>query len=333
MGRGYYRSTYCVLLDDADFQKLSPEARLLFWTMKHSPSNNRAGIYVFYHGAIEAQSGLDREAIDRAMDALANPSEGVPKAWIYLDRNVVWLRNQLKFDPTFSFANRNHVAGIKKDMEKLPGTELSNKFIEYYGLSNPFERLSNGSWNPSEGVPKQNKKEKENKKENLRSIGDGKKPAAPVAAKLRKPKKPHPATTNKKTLEALREYHSQKTGQEIPDLPIAENDATRRVVKVLDKFDAEYCRAVIRGHAAELENGGDQRFKEYTDAFPPERDNGRNKAAMPNWEWIGRRYDTGIGKPAVEKTKKKLVRWTGRGYVPLVEGETKDSPGVLEVDE
>lgn len=130
--RGIYRSIHSSLLDDPGFQLLSANARLVFLTLRLCRDSSTSGIFRFYSAVLVEQTGLERKAVDAALDELAAGE----KPWAYIDRaaSVVWLRNGLRFDPSINLRNRKHLAGINNSLLSLPSTDLASRFSAYYEL-------------------------------------------------------------------------------------------------------------------------------------------------------------------------------------------------------
>lgn len=137
--RGTYRSTYAVMLDDGDFQKLPPEARHLFHVIKNTRLNNMAGIFVCDAGGLVTlaqQTGYTIKGIRRGIDTLSKGN------WIVYDGVILWVRNQLKFDPNVVLNNPKHTSGVLNVLKSLPRSEIVVKYCDYYRLAYPFDTLS-----------------------------------------------------------------------------------------------------------------------------------------------------------------------------------------------
>jgi hypothetical protein len=147
--RGPYRSLYICIQDDPDFQLLSSDERLAFYTLKFSPLGNVAGIFVYHPGVGERHSGLPRGRFEAALKGL---EEG---RWIVREGPLIWIRNGLRFEPGYSMADSNKKKGIEKLLCGLPNMRLLQQFAESYGceapsgpLRSPFEAPSKPSASP-----------------------------------------------------------------------------------------------------------------------------------------------------------------------------------------
>lgn len=127
-------STYVAIVDDPDFKGLSSEARLLFWTLQHWPEGNKVGIFSAFPDALMDRTGLTKKALVSAKAELQAARYAI---W---DRNIVWLRNRLRYSPELAWKNEKQMAGLRNEVLGLPKTSLLNYFCEYYkGIGIPIE--------------------------------------------------------------------------------------------------------------------------------------------------------------------------------------------------
>ncbi len=140
--RGLYRSIYCALWNDCEFKRFSPDAKLVFLNLRTSPLSNIAAIFSFWIEPIEQQTGLTREAIQKALEALSD------QKWIVIEENVVWIRKGLRFDPNVSMQNNNHRKGIIRAVLSLPRLQLVRDFLDFYGIEIPYQIPSRSHANP-----------------------------------------------------------------------------------------------------------------------------------------------------------------------------------------
>lgn len=124
--RGRYVSTYLALTDDADFVRLSSDAKLVFWTLKHWPEGNQLGVFRCYVEALEDRTGLPA---DRCENALAELERS---RWIFTDGRLIWIRNHLRFDLGMNWNNPKHVKGVIRMLDGLPKSRLIQQFADYY---------------------------------------------------------------------------------------------------------------------------------------------------------------------------------------------------------
>lgn len=132
MSRGSYRSIYTVLIDGPDYQALSPHAKLVLITLKLNLGPT--GIDVLYPTVLEPQTGLTTEQVALALDVLDH------QGWIQREKNVVWIVDGLRHEPTFSVKNANHRAAILAFVNALPRVPIIGKFKAHYGLDRPLRR-------------------------------------------------------------------------------------------------------------------------------------------------------------------------------------------------
>lgn len=137
MNRTSYRSSYESLVDDADYQALSPLAQAIFHTLKLKLG--MYGIAVLYTGMLEAiHSKALPGDVHMALEELeaSKPVSGA-SGWIRRERHVIWLVNGLKFDPAFTAGNTNNRKGAIAYAQSLPRLAIVNEFLSYYDLSTP----------------------------------------------------------------------------------------------------------------------------------------------------------------------------------------------------
>lgn len=126
--RGPYRSVYCAIQDDPDFQSLSPNSRYVWWALKFSPQGNVAGIFMLFMEALERNTGLNRKRLAEALDELES------SRWIARDGPLVWIRNGLRFEPGYSMDQPEKRKGVLNMLRGLPRLPILRRFCTYYGL-------------------------------------------------------------------------------------------------------------------------------------------------------------------------------------------------------
>lgn len=136
MSHGSYRSSYESLVDDAEYQALSPLAQAIFHTLKLKLG--QYGIAVFYAAVLEEiHARATKEQIAGALAELEAPKANGDRGWIRRERNVCWLVNGLKFDPSFTATNTNNRKGAVAFVKALPQLAIVDEFRSYYGLTSP----------------------------------------------------------------------------------------------------------------------------------------------------------------------------------------------------
>lgn len=129
--RGEYRSIYVSLIDDPDFQDLSADARGIFYVLKLKLG--LSGIGIFMEETLPRYTGIPFERVPEGL------SELISKGWLKVERNVFWLRNGLRHDPSNPLGSKNHRTHIVNHIASLPKLAIVNEFARYYGLPEPFE--------------------------------------------------------------------------------------------------------------------------------------------------------------------------------------------------
>ncbi|MGH7649941.1 MAG: hypothetical protein ACREND_17660 [Gemmatimonadaceae bacterium] len=122
--RGEFRPIYTVLLDGPDFQGLGPDARYTFLVCKLSLG--AAGIGVLYSGTLAARTGLTEDRVATALDEL------VAAGWIRRERNVAWVVDGLRFEPSMSAGSATQRRHIQRHVAGLPRTTLIDAYRERY---------------------------------------------------------------------------------------------------------------------------------------------------------------------------------------------------------
>lgn len=143
-GRGEYRSVYCVLLDDAGYQALTPNARLMLLTLKFTRMNNAAGIFLSYVEPLQRQTGLSFPAVRTALEELE------AGGWIAREQDVIWIINHLRYDPSKPLNDPKKRKWVQRVLSGLPSLGVVRGFAETYGLD-VDERWP--AWNPSPRKP------------------------------------------------------------------------------------------------------------------------------------------------------------------------------------
>src|SRR4051812_45518151 len=114
--RGEYRSVPRVILDGKDYQELPPEARHLFLVLKIGMGPAGIEVHYPYAHAIElaAQTGYDVDHVHRILAQLEC------SGWIRRERNVFWITDQLRYEPSLSERNAKHRKSVLTHIQGLP---------------------------------------------------------------------------------------------------------------------------------------------------------------------------------------------------------------------
>lgn len=132
---GIYRSIYSRLPDTREFRKLSPDAKLLFYTMRISRVCNLPGIFHFEEGEIATiaiQSGLGSTRVGELLPELE------AGGWIVYRSPLLWIVNALRHDPGMNIEdNKKHKKGIISIVANLPILPIVTSFLYYYNLPVP----------------------------------------------------------------------------------------------------------------------------------------------------------------------------------------------------
>jgi hypothetical protein len=150
--RGIWRGVYSSMLSHPDYTVLSPHARLTLLTLRIGGQSTPAGIGRVYMDALVTETGLSRRRVEEALVELEErPSREAP--WILRDGNLIWIRNALRFDPTLTLRNRNHVPTVQRALAALPrSSPVVERFRRYYVLPELREATPVASAMASDGL-------------------------------------------------------------------------------------------------------------------------------------------------------------------------------------
>lgn len=156
--RGEYRSIHSVIVDTPDFIDLGPIGQLVWFHLKLRLGATGIGVFNAAEAVLEEAIGCHSDGIGDAIpNAIPNAiAKLIQGGWLVRERNVFWLRNALRFEPSRSMSNANHVKGVASHLTSLPKLTIVNDFADYYHLERPFPGLpeSNGITNAIDnGIP------------------------------------------------------------------------------------------------------------------------------------------------------------------------------------
>jgi len=128
--RGEYRGIYVALIDSPEFLELGDAARAVLLILKLKLG--KSGIEVFYPEVLPRYTGMDAARVSEGLEQLKAAD------WIRTERNVFWLRNGLRFDPTNPLRVPNTRTSILAHLKTLPKLQIVRDFATYYELPDPF---------------------------------------------------------------------------------------------------------------------------------------------------------------------------------------------------
>ena len=170
--RGDYRAIHTVLLESPEFVDMSAHAQLIWFHLKLRLGATGIDVIPAAEAVLSEATNLPPEDVRNALFELQgeSPSEGIPNpipegipnpipegipnpipegipnpprmGWLMRERNVFWLRNALKFEPSRTLTNDNHRKNVMKHLCGLPKLKVVNDFADYYELVRPFPDLS-----------------------------------------------------------------------------------------------------------------------------------------------------------------------------------------------
>ena len=133
MKRGEYAAVHTALLDDPDFQRLSPEAKLLWYSLRLMLGASGIALVRGWKTVLPEVTGID--SVNGHLEELTSGG------WLNQQQNVLWLRNVLRFNPNLNLSHDKHLTGVSKHIAGLPKLAIVNAFAEYYDLEEPFPGL------------------------------------------------------------------------------------------------------------------------------------------------------------------------------------------------
>lgn len=125
--KGEYRGVYVALVDSWEFQELTACARACLIVLKLKLG--KTGIDVFYPETLPRYTGHTASDCTEAIRELEE------HRWIISERNVIWIRNGMRFDPSDPMASPNGRAGVANHLSSLPSLPIVDQFAQYYGLN------------------------------------------------------------------------------------------------------------------------------------------------------------------------------------------------------
>lgn len=133
--RGDFRSIYTVLVDTPEFTDLPPEAQLVWFHLKLKMGPAGIDVIPAAEHVLSDTTGIPCEGVADAIEILSQ------RGFLARERNVLWLRNALKFEPSRNLDNDNHKKSIRKHISSLPKLGIVNDFADYYNLDRPFPKV------------------------------------------------------------------------------------------------------------------------------------------------------------------------------------------------
>lgn len=167
-----YRNIEDKIWTDPEFRKCDPNAKLVFLHLITCTHGHLGGIYYLPRYAIEHETGLDSNAVMRALDTL---SIGHLAQYDH-EREVVWVTNMMRYQGKGAKAIRS----VSSQLERLHNSPLINDFLKYYKelripYRYPIDRAS-----PQEAGIRKQKQEQEQGEEARARDAAPKAPPAPA---------------------------------------------------------------------------------------------------------------------------------------------------------
>ena len=134
--RGKHQSIHTALIDDPTFQKLTPEAKLCFYTLKLMLGAAGIDVVRAHQLAIAEVTGLNVTTVKTALSDLDNAG------FLMIEKNVLWIRNGLRFNPALNLDNDNHRKSIRTHLKGLPALAIVNLFADRYAFEIVFDTIT-----------------------------------------------------------------------------------------------------------------------------------------------------------------------------------------------
>jgi len=160
--RGKHQSIHTALVDDLKFIGLTPEAKLVFYTLKLMLGATGIDVVRAHVVALAEVTGLEVEAVEGALRDLRS------SGYLAVEGNVLWLPNGLRYNPALNLENVNHCKSVQTHLEGLPAVELVNSFAQRYGFNAIGDTI--GDTIPDTIIDQEEETETEKEKENSRSL-------------------------------------------------------------------------------------------------------------------------------------------------------------------
>jgi hypothetical protein len=147
IGTNDYRSIYCRIVDDPQFQALSANAKLLWYTLKVSHECGPLNLFRFYRGMFIERTGLCAADFDAAMNRL------IDDGYLFFEQGYVLIHNGMRYEPNFRPAkDPKHLAHVYAQLGPLKGLALTLRLLdendlpvpEGWGIEDPSKGLRRG---------------------------------------------------------------------------------------------------------------------------------------------------------------------------------------------
>lgn len=127
-----YRSIYCRLTDNLDFQALPPEAQRLFFYLRLSRDCGPLALFRYYPELYRAKMQVSVRVYQGATKAL---TRGM---WIVLEEGYVWIRNGMRFEPNYRpHTDSKHRQNVYTRLEPIKHLGIVRKLLEHNDLPIP----------------------------------------------------------------------------------------------------------------------------------------------------------------------------------------------------
>jgi hypothetical protein len=97
-------------------------------TLKIHSDNNIVEIFPVFVEDLCLRTALSPEKVSEALEDLRR------SGFIRRESGFVWIRNGLKYNPSISLSNDNHLKKIERELNSLPKLNIVNSFCRRYGL-------------------------------------------------------------------------------------------------------------------------------------------------------------------------------------------------------
>lgn len=134
-----YRSVYCRLLDDSDFQALPPEAQRLWFFLRLSHECGPTGLFRWYPALTYSRMRTDETTMAPYLKELRRGN------WVQIEDGYMLIRNAMRYEPTFRPAkNAKQLISVHRHLAALGHLRIAHELVDSLGIPYPQEWASKG---------------------------------------------------------------------------------------------------------------------------------------------------------------------------------------------
>ena len=128
----FYRPIYSRIVDDLDFQALSVDAKLVWYTLRVCPECGPVGVFRFYPALFVARTGLSASKFDAAISLLE------ASRYVIISSGYIYLRNAMRFEPNYRPSDdEKHRKNLFSQLEPISHLDIVWMLLEDNGIDIP----------------------------------------------------------------------------------------------------------------------------------------------------------------------------------------------------